>query len=86
MIRNLIKSFSNIEGGFSARKLTAFALMVCVAYIHYKFVNQENAIDALIIDLVGVGFFLGLITVAQIINFKNGKTEQEIRENTANLD
>lgn len=67
-----ISSFDNATIGASARKLTAFALMVCIAYIHLKFIDKDNAIDALIIDLIGVGFFLGLITVSQIVELKNG--------------
>jgi hypothetical protein len=73
----LVSSFDTNTKGAAARKLTAFALMVCIAYIHYKFVDKENAIQALIIDLTGVAFFLGLITVAQIIELKNGDKPKE---------
>lgn len=77
MIKKLLASFDNVEGGFSARKLTAFALMICIGYIHFKFVDKDNAIEALIIDLVGVGFFLGLITFSQILSLKHGQQEQK---------
>jgi hypothetical protein len=67
-------SFNNHEKGASARKLTAFALMVLIAYIHYKELSQTNATEFLIIDLCGVFLSLGLVTFAQIIELKNGKT------------
>ena len=67
---DLIKSLNTNEGGLSARKLTSFALMACVAYIHLKYVNPDNAIEALIIDLTSVFLLLGIITAEQIIKFK----------------
>lgn len=72
MLKKLINSFDNVNDGYSARKLTAFALMVCIAWLHFKFVSQTNAYDFLIADLIGVGFFLGLVTVDQLIKLKNG--------------
>jgi len=78
---NLVKSFNTEKGGFAARKLTAFALMVCIAWIHYLFVDTNNAIEALIIDLVGVAFFLGLVSFTQILELKNGKKEDGSQSN-----
>ena len=75
IINNLFASFNNQEGGFSARKLTAFALMVLIAYVHYKYVDLSNAIEAILIDLAGVLLLLGIITFEQILKFKNGAKE-----------
>ena len=75
LINKLIASFDNSKDGFSARKLTAFSLMTCIGYIHYKFIDKENAIEAIIIDLCGTFLLLGLITVDQIIQLKNGKPQ-----------
>ena len=72
IINNILASFNNHEKGFSARKLTAFALMVCIGYIHYKFVDTSIAIEALIVDLCGVLLSLGLVTAANIIELRNG--------------
>jgi hypothetical protein len=80
IITNLLNSFTTEKGGFAARKLTAFALMFCIAYIHLKFVNESNAIEALIIDLIGVAFFLGLVSVTQILELKNGKKDEPNKE------
>ena len=70
--RKLLASFDNTKDGLSARKLTAFALMLCIGYIHYKFVDSANSMEALIIDLCGVLIALGIVTAEQIINLKNG--------------
>lgn len=77
VINDLIKSFTNDKGGFSARKLTAFALMVCVAYIHYKYVDLSIAVEVLIIDLCAVLLCLGLVTASNLIELKNGSKQQD---------
>jgi hypothetical protein len=73
---NLIKSFTTEKGGFAARKLTAFALMVCVAYIHFKYVDITIAVEVLIVDLAAVLLCLGLVTASNIIELKNGKNNE----------
>lgn len=72
LFNRLINSFDNENAGFSARKLTAFALVLCIYYIHYKYVNESIAIEALIIDLCGVLIALGIVTAEQVIKLKNG--------------
>jgi hypothetical protein len=65
-------SFDITTKGASARKLTAFALMIGVCFLHFKFANINNAVEFLIIDLSGVFLLLGIITAEQIIKLKNG--------------
>lgn len=72
IVENLLKSFNTEKGGFAARKLTAFALMICIAYIHFKFVDITIAVEVLIVDLSGVLLCLGLVTASNIIELKNG--------------
>ncbi len=72
-ITNILNSFKNDKDGFSARKLTAFALMGCIMYIHKYYVTAENATEVLIIDLCGVLIALGIVTAQNIIELKNGK-------------
>jgi hypothetical protein len=74
IINNLIGSFDTVkENGFSARKLSAFALMVCVAFVHFKWVNHENVAEVLIIDLCGVLILLGLVTAQNVLDYKNSE-------------
>ena len=68
---NILNSFNTFEKGFSARKLSAFTLMVCIVWVHYKWVNHDNVAEVLIIDLCGVLILLGIVTAEQIIKFKN---------------
>jgi multisubunit Na+/H+ antiporter MnhB subunit len=76
----ILASFDNSNDGASARKLTAFALMNCIAYLHIKHVDNNNSIYFHIVDLVGVGVLLGIITIEQIIKFKNGNKDNENNE------
>jgi hypothetical protein len=46
--------------------------MVLITYTHYKYVDLSNAIEAILIDLAGVLIALGIITMEQVIKFKNG--------------
>ena len=73
---NILNSFNTFEKGFSARKLSAFTLMVCIVYVHYKWVNHDNVAEVLIIDLCGVLILLGIVTAEQIIKFKNDSTNE----------
>jgi hypothetical protein len=74
IINNLIGSFDTVkENGFSARKLSAFALMVCIAFVHLKWVNHENVAEVLIIDLCGVLILLGLVTAQNVLDYKNSE-------------
>lgn len=79
--QKLVRSADNItKSAFSARKLTALVIIICVVIGHgfyYKhcYTKEDFSIYdmVLIIDYVAVGFFLGLVTVEQIIVLKNGK-------------
>jgi hypothetical protein len=69
---DIYNSFFNNKEGFSARKLTAFSLMVCVAWLHYSHVTDANADTFLMYDLIAIFLLLGVITAQNIIHFKNG--------------
>jgi hypothetical protein len=69
---NLVKSFTTEKGGFAARKLTAFSLMICIAFVHIRHCTPENAVEFLAIDLIGVLLCLAIVTGEQIIMLKNG--------------
>lgn len=64
--------FRNTTEGSSARKLTAFALTLCVIYVHIKFVNHRNAVEVIIIDLLAILLLLGIVTIQNIIELKMG--------------
>ena len=79
-LKNFSDSLKNNEEGWSGRKLTAFTLTACIVTLHifyfmYALMFKDFSLftTVLIIDLVGVAFFRGLVTVANIIELKNGK-------------
>lgn len=87
----IVGSFTNDKAGASARKLTAFTLVVCyvsafIIYCHCLINSTKWAtdvfIEVLIITLCGAAFFLGLISVTQLIQLKNGKNESTHNEVT----
>jgi hypothetical protein len=77
IVKNLLGSLNNkANEGFSARKLTAFTFMACIVYMHYIWgLNNNFSVEILICDIVGVSFFLGLITFDQIIKLKNNGSD-----------
>jgi hypothetical protein len=73
LLNNIYGSFNNIKGeGWAARKLTAFAFMVLVLYLHIKYVDKSNGVEVLIIDCLMILLLLGMVTFEQILLFKNG--------------
>ena len=77
LMKFIVGSFTNEKNGASARKLTAFALMILIAYSHFKYVDLSNVVEVLIIDLCGVLLCLGLVTAEQIISFKSGNSKEK---------
>jgi hypothetical protein len=84
-ITNIVRSLDNTQNsGYSARKLTALAIVICVIaghVIYYKhcFTKEDFTIYATIltIDYFAIAFFLGLVTIEQIIKLKNGKEDSK---------
>jgi hypothetical protein len=80
--------FDNYSKGASMRKFLAFITGVVFAgWLHYNYVSYDNAFEFLVADLICALLCLGIITMEQIIKFKNGQnnesnssTEQPIEE------
>jgi hypothetical protein len=69
---NFIKSFTTDSEGFSARKLSAFVAVITAIYVTAKEIPQETQIHALYAWLCFALICLGIVTIEQIIRFKNG--------------
>ena len=81
IIKNLISSFDVHTKGFSARKLTAFAIVGCVVLAHIKWLkiadlNQLGEI--LIIDYTFIAALFGMTTYSGI---KTKKDEANTENN-----
>jgi hypothetical protein len=71
IINNLIASFKTGDGGWSARKLTAFASIVVAVYVTYT-LPLDMRLHALYAWQLLALLCLGIVTIEQIIKFKNG--------------
>ena len=69
---NLMGSFHNDPGGFSGRKLSAFFAVLMAAY-NLRYASTEIAVEMTVTWLSFALLCLGIVTVQQIIDFKNGK-------------
>lgn len=75
VLRKLESTFDTTTKGYSSRKLSAFwAIVIMGGLITYRYVDVSNAIEMLTAWLVFGLLCLGIITVQNIINFKNGTT------------
>lgn len=73
----LAKSFSADKDGGSARKLSAFYAVVLMAgFITIKKTDAANALYMLIAWLIFAGVCLGMVTIQQLIELKNGKKDE----------
>jgi hypothetical protein len=71
LINNLIGSFKTGDGGLSARKSTAFASIVVAIYVTYT-LPLDMRLHALYAWQLLALLCLGIVTIEQIIKFKNG--------------
>jgi len=80
-IQDLIDSFYNTKAGMSGRKLTAFALILMMYHVHMNHVDNTNAVDVLWVDAILVLLLLGIITVQNLIELKNGSAQKNDQGN-----
>jgi hypothetical protein len=74
-IKNIVNSLYNNDEGFSARKLTALAAF-WTAFELAQTLEGDNRLYA-VYAFLGTGLLcLGIVTVQNLIEFKNGKQPQ----------
>ena len=72
-LEKLIASFENAPGGFSARKLTAFAFAACAIFLQWKHATPETVPTLVLIDASTALLCLGIVTAAELIKLRGGK-------------
>jgi len=77
ILSNIANSFTTEKDGYSARKLSAFAAVCVAIYITVKLIPVAMQIDALYAWLIFAGVCLGIVTIEQIINLKNGSKPKD---------
>lgn len=82
IIEKLIGSFdTKADNGFSARKLTAFVLVVCIVLIHIKYLiwgSFDQMEMVLTIDYTFVATLFGMTTYQSIKTPKNDNKQDNI--------
>lgn len=68
----LTSSLDTHSRGASARKLTALAGMLAIAYCHIKYVDSTNVVEVIWADITLVLLCLGIVTIGQIVSLKSG--------------
>jgi hypothetical protein len=75
IVKNLLASFNaNPNDGWSGRKLTVFYCMILAGFIVVFRLPDEAQLHAFYALLATSLLCLGILTVDQIIRFKNGST------------
>lgn len=69
----IFHSFTNSPEGFSARKLAAFTGVMTALVVTFYFGTSGFAVELVLIWLAFALLCLGIITIQQIVDFKNGK-------------
>jgi hypothetical protein len=75
LLKKLIASFENAPGGFSARKLTAFAFTVSALYLQWKHSTPDNVPTLVLIDASTALLSLGIVTMAELVKLRHGGKE-----------
>lgn len=72
--KKLVNSLDNNSVGFSGRKLTALFSVIIAAFVTYS-LPIEARLHALYAWQVLALLCLGIITIEQVLRFKNGETK-----------
>jgi len=75
-IQKLIDSLENNTKGFSGRKLTAFAIVLCVVVAHVKWLSLGDFTLMSEIFLIDYGFIAALFGMTTYQNLKSKDTEK----------
>ena len=88
LYEGIIGSLDNKKNsGYSARKLTGFSVNFCILLIHFSWLKHaflredyEYIIEILAVDSIFVLLLLGIVTMEQVSQLKNGKREVKKEE------
>ena len=75
MIKDLLNSLKNNTSGYSGRKLSALVGVITGVYLTIFKIPLEHQLNALMVWLAFSLLCLGIVTVQNIIEFKNGSNK-----------
>jgi len=84
VLNKLMESFNDKSEGFSSRKLTSFAMTVCIIVLHAEWMEYSHRVDdfnllptVLTIDTGFILVLLGLTTYSKAQDIKNKKDDDK---------
>ncbi len=80
ILDNILASFSNKHEGFSSRKLTAFAIIVCVIAAHIKWIMLGDFTQLELVLTIDYSFIATLFGMTTYSSLKTTKINQEIQK------
>lgn len=81
LYRDIVDSFHNRPGGFSARKLSAFYCLITGTVVTFKFGSSNNSVELTLVWVLAAMYYLGIITWKQIQEFRTGQTTTTVEKN-----
>jgi hypothetical protein len=76
IFKKLIASFTNDEKRIFCKKIIFFFGVITAIVLGYHFAKSDNVIGLVTLWLGFVLLCLGIITMQQVINFKNGSNKE----------
>jgi hypothetical protein len=71
--KNLINTLFNDKEGFSMRKCLALVMVKVTIVMEFAYISSDNIEGISIINFAFVGLLIGVVTMQNIIELKNGK-------------
>lgn len=81
--RDLLDSFHNRPGGFSARKLSAFFCMIVATVVTFRFGSANVSVELTLVWVMAAMYYLGIITWKQIQEFRSGQTTTTVEKESS---
>lgn len=81
LYRDILDSFHNRPGGFSARKLSAFYCLVIATVVTFRFGSNTVSVELTLVWVLAAMYYLGIITWKQIQEFRSGQTTTTVEKN-----
>ncbi len=76
LFNRIILSFENSKDGFSGRKLSAFAGVMMAVAVTLFYLAEKDMLSALYAWLLFALICLGIVTIGNLIELKNGKKDE----------
>jgi len=76
LFNEIVLSFKNSKEGFSGRKLSAFTGVMMAIAVTLFYLEKKDMLSALYAWLLFALICLGIVTIGNLIELKNGKKDE----------